>query len=201
MLVNRRRMILLSILFFLCLSACSKPKELEESTDMMDVDRKEEEHIYIFQMDGHTYTMEEMYEVNIYDRELEEGSFYELIADVEYLNGGIAGYVDFPDIRRIIDCKEVSPYEIGLPTIWEKRYGLLVIGDYAQGDLFLNKMQAAAVWKQGEWIYHYDKSQEKEDGTVIFYRKDVSEERIAKGIAQGILACEDYFVQPALTEE
>ena len=178
--MSLKRVVTVFVLVLLCFSlcSCSKKEEISDSTDVMYTDHKDGDQIYIFQIDGHTYTVENMYEVDIYDRTLQDGRFYELTADIEYLNGGIAGYVDFPEIKSILDCQEVSPYEIGLPSIKEKRYGLMIIGDYADGDILLNERIGVAVWKDGEWIWHYDKSEEGEDGTLISYRKDVNKEHI-----------------------
>lgn len=54
-----------------------------------------------------------------------------------------------------------------------------------------------AVWKDGSWVYRYNKETKRDDGTIIYYRDGVSEDTISQGIENGILSCEDYFVVPA----
>ena len=41
-------------------------------------------------------------------------AYYKVVADVTLLNGGVAGYVDYPDVRNIISCEEISPDEVDL---------------------------------------------------------------------------------------
>jgi hypothetical protein len=60
---------------------------------------------------------------------MKDGGFYKLTADVKYLNGGVAGYVNYPDIKNVSNCEEISPLDLHLPSITEKRYGLCLIGD------------------------------------------------------------------------
>ena len=191
--------IFLSILVIAGLFGCTKKQvPVEESTtDQMDSDLKTGEVINIFQMKGHSYTVKDFYEVDLFGRQLEDGKFYEVTADISYLNGGIAGYVDFPEIKHIIDCKEISPFDLNLPFITEYRYGMTLIGDYAEGDIFLSQIRVKAVWKDGNWIWSYDKEKDREDGTSVCYQFGTSEEEIEEGIEKGILSCEKYFVLPA----
>ncbi|MBQ8995394.1 MAG: hypothetical protein IJ091_06230 [Oscillospiraceae bacterium] len=194
--------IVLIALMILTLSACGNktdgPVGLPDTTDQMFSEKAYGVNLYLFQIDGSSYEIGSFYGVYVYDRDLEDGHFYKLTADVTYLNGGIAGYVDFPQLDRIIDCEEISPFDLDLPTIRDERYGLTLIGDYADGDLFLNWAGHRALWKDGEWIWQYDKETKREDGTLVCYRKDVSQEDIEEGIGRGILACPEYFVQPAI---
>ena len=188
------------VFLFVCLFGCKESQKpiQEDTTDVMDSDSKESETIVIFQFDQHVYTLENFYEIDYYGKTLEDGGFYELTADIDYLNGGIAGYVDFPEIKRIIDCKEISPFDLNLPLCSERRYGLTYIGDYADGDFLLHEMRIMAVWKDGDFVWRYDKEKSEEDGTLICYREGVSEDEIREGIKKGILSCADYFVEPAI---
>lgn len=193
-----------AVLLSMCLAGCGRSPEPEpveiagDVTDEMWEDEVTGDTICVFVMDGETYTADSnLYEVDVYGAQpLEDGSFYELTADVTYLNGGVAGYVDFPEIGQIHSCEEISPLDLGLPDITENRYGLLLIGDYAEGDVFLGRNRLGAVWKDGEWIWSYENMVNGEDGTLTWYRDGISEAEIRAGVDSGVLACEDYFVMP-----
>lgn len=192
--------IALMIIFGLC--ACHEEVKIEEdATDQMDSDKFEGDIRHIFPMDDKVYMIDPAYAIDFPYGELKEGCFYEIKADITYLNGGVAGYVDYPEIDRLIDCKEISPFDLKLADITEKRYGLLFIGDYAEGDIFLNEYNKAALWMDGQWIWQYDKKTEREDGTFVCYVKDVDMDTIEKGISEGVLACKEYFVLPAIKAE
>ena len=182
----------------LIVSACNNKTTVEQTdtTDQMFEEKKENETVYIFQMDGNTYMIEPAYEIGYIGKDLKDGAFYKLVADITYLNGGVAGYVDYPQIDKVIDCVEVSPFDIGLPDISEKRYGVMLIGDYSDGDIFLHEFHKAAIWKDGNWIWQYNKELKNDDGTIVYYQSDVSFDEIEKGINNGILACSQYFVLP-----
>ncbi len=167
--------------------------------DWLYEEHKSDATIYVFQMDGRTYTVDGIYEVDLYMYDsLSDGCFYEVVADVTFLNGGVAGYVDYPKIESIISCDEISPFELNLPSVKEKRYGLISIGDYADGDIFLNEYGKMAVFKDGEWVWHYDKGMKREDGTYLCYKDGVTEEEMQESIDRGILSCEEYFLLPAI---
>ena len=188
-----------AVLMFFVLCGCQKePVDVPDDlvSDQMSSEKKENETIRVFQFNGSTYTVNNAYQVSIYSQELVEGGFYEVLADVTYLNGGIAGYVDFPQIDKIYDCRQISPLDMDLPSINDKNTGLSLIGDYGEGDVFLNEYGMMAVWKDGEWLYQYDKEEKNDEGKTICFRKDVSEETINEGIAQGVFVCEDYIVLP-----
>lgn len=196
-----RKVITMLMIICVCtgISACNRnDTQPPESSDMLYKDTKYDEVKYIFVMGEEVYMIDPAYRIEIYTEELKDGHFYELTADITYLNGGVAGYVDYPQIEKVIGCKEVSPFEIGLPDISEKRYGIMLIGDYADGDIFLHEYMKMALWKDGAWIYQYDREMDGADGTLICYRNDVSTEDIEKGISEGVLSCEEYFVQPAI---
>ena len=199
------KLLFIIVFMIFVFTACSGkdggPSGLPDSTDQLFEEKKYNEVVYIFQMDEKTYMIDPAYEISFYEENLEDGHFYKLTADITYLNGGIAGYVDFPQIDHVISCEEISPFDLNLPKTTEKRYGLTFIGDYAEGDIFLHEYRKLALWKDGSWIWKYDKEMDGEDGTLICYRDGVSKEEIEEGIAQGILSCEEYFVQPAIKTE
>ena len=168
------------------------------TTDEMFNRKVEDAKITVFMFEGRVYTTDTIDEINPYYaiEHMTDGGFYKLTADVTYLNGGVAGYVNYPDIKSVSNCEEISPFDLHLPGITEKRYGLCLIGDYADGDIYLNEYGKIGVWKEGSWIYRYDKSYNGEGGTLICCRSDVSEDTIKEGISGGILCCEEYFVVP-----
>lgn len=168
------------------------------ATDQMYSSSAYSEALYVFQIDGKTVTTNGCYTVDVNSGEpLRDGGFYKVIADVTYLNGGIAGYVDYPEVKSVYSCEEISPDELNLPSVLEKRYGLIRIGDYADGDLLLNEYGMKAVWKDGAWAYRYDDDFKLEDGTLVLFRTGADKDAIMAGIADGVLSCEDYFVVPA----
>ena len=153
--------------------------------------------LYVFQIDGAVRTADTCDTVGVSSGgELRDGGFYKVVADVTLLNGGIAGYVNYPDIKQVKSCTEVSPYEIGLPSIEETPYGLVLIGDYADGDVFLNTFGIMGVWKDGSWVYRYDDVIELPDGRRACVRDGVGEADVLAGIDNAVLSCGDYFVMP-----
>ena len=187
----------------LCGCGIIKPVEEPGTTDEMWGNEVDDAEIYAFMYEGRVYTADTIDEINPYDATpyMKDGGFYKLTADVKYLNGGVAGYVNYPDIKSVSNCEEISPLDLHLPSITEKRYGLCLIGDYANGDIYLNEYGKIGVWKDGSWIYRYDRSYEGEGGTLICIKSDVSKEAVQDGIGNGILSCEEYFVVPAKDPE
>lgn len=175
-----------------------EPKD-GNATDQMWSETRMGETIDLFCFDGRLFTVDRCESVNaILDQEPEDGKFYRIVADVTYLNGGVAGYVDYPEIKSVESSKEIAVSDLGLPSVTEKRYGLTLIGDYADGDVFLCEYGNMAVWKDGSWVYRYDKSSDGKDGTLICRRDGVTDEDIEAGVAEGVLSCADYFVAPAI---
>lgn len=167
------------------------------TTDQMFTEEVYGAELYVFQIDGETVTVDGCYSVGVYtEKELVDGRFYKIVADVTYLNGGIAGYVNYPEIQQVTSCKEVSPYDIGLPSTEDAVYGLTLIGDYADGDILFNEWHTMAVWKDGKWVWHYDDEIELDDGRYVGVREGVTEEDVLAGIDNGVLSCKDYFVAP-----
>ena len=93
--------------------------------------------------------------------------------------------------------EEISPYEFGLPGLEEYSYGLLLIGDYADGDILLNTNIHRAVWKDGEWIWKYKRQVTLDDGRKALTAEDTTKEEAAAGAEAGILSCAEYFILPA----
>ena len=155
--------------------------------------------IDLFCFEGKLYSVDRSESVQVYlNQEAQDGEFYRIVADVTYLNGGIAGYVNYPKIEDVTSVKKISASDLDIPSITEECYGLTRIGDYADGDLFLNSFDMMAVWKNGKWIYRYNEGSAAEDGRYICRRKGVTDEEIEAGVAKGVLSCADYFVAPAI---
>ncbi|MBR3313272.1 MAG: hypothetical protein IKG18_03950 [Atopobiaceae bacterium] len=81
----------------------------------------------------------------------EGGEAVEVVADVTYLNGGVAGYVDYPQVNSIAGCEEVAPDELDLPKLEETRYGLVRIGDYAEGELLFHEARHCRCLGRATW--------------------------------------------------
>ena len=179
------------------LMGCSdKPTEHVEvdSTDQMFTEEVRDDVFYVFQLGDQTITAKNYSDVDIpWEEPLTDGGFYKVVADVTYLNGGVAGYVDFPQVHDVKSCEEVSPLEMGLPSVADQTYGLMLIGDYADGDVLFNERGIMAVWKDGGWLYRYDGQITLVDGTVAGVREGVTKAEVEAGIQSGVLACEDYF--------
>ena len=194
----------------LSLSACAgkasktaEPKEPEPvsiestSTDEMFSERANDARLRVFVMDDRTRTVDTLDEITVPgEKPLEEGHFYNVVADVTYLNGGVAGYVNYPEVERVKSCNDVSPLDMGLPALEPNTYGLLLIGDYADGDVLLRAYGKAAVWKDGSWVYRYDKEIDLPDGKKAAVRKGVTADSVSAGANSGVLSCVDYFVLP-----
>ena len=167
-------------------------------TDELFRDEVRNSKLLVFVLDGKAYTVDTFYEVSIPVNEpLQEGCFYKVVADVTYLNGGVAGYVNYPQVQRVAACVEVSPFDIGLPSIEDASYGLSLIGDYADGDVLLNERFAKAVWQDGEWIWRYDNEVDLRDGIRALICAGYLDVDVYQGIDDGILSCENYFILPA----
>lgn len=194
--------ILLACLFAFCLAGCGRKSSKqswteENSTDQMFSETLPDAEIFLFQINGQVFTVENVYPVNRFiDEKIEDGGFYRITADVTILNGGVAGYYNFPQIDQVKECVQVSFSDLDLPEITEEQYGLVLIGDYADGDLLLHESGMRAVWKDGDWIWQYSKEVKTGDGTLICLRDGVTEETAERGISEGVLSCEDYFVIP-----
>ncbi len=169
----------------------------DTSTDQMWNDRVSGAVLYVFPYEDKVITVEHPQTVQFpWYESLEEGKFYKAVADVTYLNGGIAGYVDYPEIEDVSSCEEIAPDNLNLPTTEENCYGLTRIGDYADGDLLFYEAGVKAVWKDGAWVYRYDRDLKFEDGTRALCREGVTEDDVRAGMEAGVRSCADYFVLP-----
>lgn len=166
-----------------------------DSTDQMFGRDEDAAEFYTFQYGGDSLTVDNGYEVDLRS-DLEDGKFYKVIADVRYLNGGVAGYVDYPEIKDVISIEEVSPFELNLPAIEDQRYGLTLVGDYADGDVFYYGSGTMALWKDGKWTCKYGQSKELDDTRIVCLRKGVKLEDVQARIDAGTISCEDFFVLP-----
>ena len=171
---------------------------VEDVTDEMWDGRVADAELCVFPYAENVITVEHPQAVGLpWDGALEEGKFYKVVADVTYLNGGVAGYVDYPQVNSVASCEEVAPDELDLPTLEETRYGLVRIGDYAEGELLFHELGIAAVWSDGAWTWRYDGELKLDDGTVALCREGAGEEDVRAGIEEGTLSCADFFVLPA----
>ena len=151
--INRVAVILSCTFLAMVFSGCSDHHSSPEGSDMMDEMYKTDaygEEIYIFSFNDSIYTVDEIYDISRGMSEpVEDGRFCLMAADVTYLNGGVAGYVNYPEVKNVIELKDVSPLEINLPEISSARGGLSLIKDYAEGDVLLDSYSDRAVWKDG----------------------------------------------------
>ena len=166
------------------------------TSDQMYEDEVTGLELYVFQIDGAVLTTDYFYDINVGGEPLRDGGFYRIVVDATLLNGGVAGYVDYPEISHVTSCEEISPLEMGLSPIESGAYGLSLIGDYADGDVLLNLYSVKGVWKDGSWVYRYDDEIELPGGTQALVRDGVSESDVQAGIEADTLSCEDYFILP-----
>ena len=201
---GRAACIAVAALFALCLAGCGgRSVEGPASDEGLDINDelfeefRADETVYVFVREQRAYTVDRCDEVEVTpDNGVEEGGFYKVTADVVLLNGGVAGYYNFPVIKDISEIESVSPFDLQLPSVEETPYGLTLIGDYADGDILLNEYGMKGVWKDGSWVYSYDEQAELDDGRRALCRSGVAAEEITAGANEGVLGCEDYFVLP-----
>lgn len=156
--------------------------------------------IYAFRYGDKCIETEHCYEIDMPLEEMPvDGAFYEIVADVTFLDGGIAGFTHMPQIRKLRSCKEISVDELSFSSIENEQYGLLSLGDYCDGDLLLVARGNRAVYKDGEWIYSYSTGLYIENNQYVCCNEGVTAEQINEGIDNGVLCCEDYFVMPPRT--
>ena len=169
----------------------------DDSTDQMYSDEVTDAVLYVFTFEGSIRTVSDCQAVDITAQgDFAKDGFYRVVADVTYLNGGIAGYVDHPEVRQVKSCEAVSFDELGLPSLEDGIYGLTLIGDYADGDVLLNEYDLKAVWKDDEWAYRYDDKLELDDGRPVLVREDVEKSDVEAGVQISTILCDGYFVLP-----
>ena len=106
------------VMMAMCLFSCSGDitDDTSGDSDQMWSESRSGEVIEVYMEDGRVYTADGQYELSelaAYD-EIEEGGRYKVTADITYLNGGVAGYVDFPQIDRVISIERIEgPEETG----------------------------------------------------------------------------------------
>lgn len=79
------------------------------TTDELFAESRSDVEIEVFKQEGRVYTVDSEYEIPELsgNPDLVDGKHYKLTADVTFLNGGVAGYVDYPQIDRIISIEEI----------------------------------------------------------------------------------------------
>lgn len=90
------------------LCGCGRKPKVSTSgtTDEMFTDTQYDAKIYAFMYEDRVYTVDSIYEIKTYAAEsMKNGGFYKLTADVNYLNGGVAGYVNYPEIKDVSECE------------------------------------------------------------------------------------------------
>lgn len=168
-----------------------------DSTDQLFSRYEDHATFYVFGFDKKALSSSDFEPVDV-GEEIKDGHFYKVIADVEFLNGGVAGYVNHPEIKKVYEVTEVNPSEMDIaPLSGQHYYGLSTIGDYADGDILLFEY-VKGVWQDGQWIYTYHDSLVLDDGRValITDNKEITKDIVQAGIDSGVLSCEDYFVMP-----
>ena len=153
---------------------------------------------YAFRFGDKFFETNNFYDIEINtDEEIADGGFVKITADVDFLDGGIAGYLHMPQIRKLKKIEKVSVDDFSFPSVREKAFGIMKIGDYSDGDYFFTARGHAGVYKDGKWLYKYSYNKIlSRDDCRIFYREGVAEESIDQGIKNDILCCADYFVLP-----
>ena len=153
--------------------------------------------LYAFRYGDKCIETENFYEIEIDESNMpKDGAFYKIEADVTFLDGGVAGFTHFPQIDKVISCSEISVEELSFPSIMDEKYGLLDIRDYADADYIFVAGGMRAVYKDGKWIYSYEKTIPGKNYENIFYNGDIILDQVNEGVANGIVCCEDYFVMP-----
>ena len=200
---------LLAIIFVCALVGCSentdsntnKKTNGESTTDQMFSEFEKDATIYIFGFEGKALSVEDCEQVDI-QAEIIDGGFYKVVADIEYLNGGVAGYYRHPVIKTLHNIKEVSPDDLNIQELRpDVNYGLSRIGDYGDGDILLYD-SSKGVWRDVNWVYSYKDVMYLNNGREILVRdkKEVTPEIVERGLAESITSCPDYFAMPTVED-
>ena len=180
----------------------SDKQQDDGTTDQMFTHTENQVTLIVTQIGGKTRDIYSGYSLDIYSGEqLRDGAFYEIVADVEFLNGGIAGYVDFPDVKHIYTCKEVHLDDLDLPYLEDELYGLTLIGDWADADALFYENGVKSVWKDGKWIYSYDDSYQRDDGSWVLIAKGTDKKHAETGIEDGTVLCAEWFALPLVEKD
>ena len=154
--------------------------------------------IYVFRYGDRYFETEHFYNIDFPATSgIPDGEFAKITADVSYLSGGVAGYMNMPEIKKIKSIDTISIDDLDFPSVYESDFGIMKIGDYADGDYIFATRGHAAVYKDGAWLYRYSYNNSLlRDDCRIYYNEGVTEASIDQRIADGVLCCEDYFVEP-----
>lgn len=176
----------------LLLIGCGRSTEEPPGTsDEMWSESKTGEVLEVYVEDGRVYTAEYKYEIpelQGYD-ELEEGKHYKLTADVTYLNGGVAGYVDYPQIDRVISIEEIPSEESSGDTrlllsingedvevAWENNQAVEDLITLAKNQPYEIKLSKYSDFEQvgpiGDNLSSDDEQMTTEPGDIVLYSGD-----------------------------
>jgi hypothetical protein len=186
------------------LGACSRKEGAPQdggTTDQMWSERVQDAELGIVVFDGLPILVPSGESIDYHFGNLEEGHFYRVVADVDYLYGGVAGYDGYPDVKSVSALEEVSPDELAIPGLDERSYGVVRLDGYAGADYLLSEYGRMAVLAGNEWIWRYDRYRVREDKSYVCYNDGVTDEAIEEGIAQGIVGCEEYFLVPSRPDD
>lgn len=182
------------------LTACGSALE-DDYPDKLYNTSKSGDTIYVIRYGSKIFETENYNKLDYsFNPQLIEGAFYKVVADIEYLSGGVAGYCRYPEIKNVHSCEEVSIDELSLPKTGEEEYGLIDIRDYADADYLINYDGCYGVGQNGRLLYKYDNRRENEDGSYSFYNGEITQEEIDKGVESGTVCCIDYFYMPAVSK-
>ncbi|MBR3224818.1 MAG: hypothetical protein IKF78_05810 [Atopobiaceae bacterium] len=180
-------------------SSSAKPEPVpidDNTTDQMYNKSAAGETLDVVVFEGRPVILSSGYELDGVGEDVKEGHFYRVVADVEYLNGGIAGYVNYPDVKDIHSVKEVSIDDLQIPSIEESRSGFVRLNGYGGADYLFVGYGKSGVYKDGAWLYSYKSSKKLDDGSIVLCKNDLDEQKAKEGIANGVYCCEDYFLMP-----
>ena len=155
------------------------------------------ETLYVFRLGDKYFDVESCYDVDLdTDREIEDGEFVKITADVTYLSGGTAGFKNKPQIDKIYSIETVPIEDLDVPSLYDTNTGLMKLNEVYEADYFFCGCGYAAAYKDGEWLYKYDYNLNEDDPEKCFYYcEGVTEEEMKDGYKNGVYCCEDYFVK------
>ncbi|SCW46688.1 hypothetical protein SAMN02910456_01280 [Ruminococcaceae bacterium YRB3002] len=136
---------------------------------------------------GHYYDIEYNLPGDIGD-----GDLVRITADVDWLSGGVAGFNNKPQIRKLIDFERIGMDELEWESVTDSDYGVMAIGDYADADYIYRARGLSAVMKGGKWLYKYDNEFVMDTGSVVCCREGITKD----DIDMNNVCCADYFIIP-----
>lgn len=168
-------------------AGCSDNSSVEPSEDMTDELFKEPKsgvEIEIYREDNHVYTAAEGYDITQYvnNDEIIDGKHYILTADVTFLNGGVAGYVDYPQIDRVISIEEINISMkmdidgIEVSVKWEDNSAVRELEELIADGSYEIKLSKYSDFEQvgsiGKTLTSEDKQMTTEAGDIVLYQGD-----------------------------